>query len=30
MAATGHPSQRLHYVDPEAGRVTASYLVWLD
>jgi len=30
MAATGHPSQRLHFVDPEAGRVTASYLVWLD
>jgi len=30
MAATGHPSQRLHFVDPEKGRVTASYLIWLD
>ena len=30
VAAKGHPSQRLHYVDPDAGRVTASYLVWLD
>lgn len=30
VAATGRPSQRLHYVDPRAGRVTASYLVWLD
>jgi len=30
MAATGQPSQRLHYVDPDAGQVTASYLVWLD
>lgn len=30
VAATGRPSQRLHFVDPDAGRVTASYLVWLD
>lgn len=30
VAARGHPSQRLHYVDPDAGRVTASYTVWLD
>lgn len=30
VAARGHPSQRLHYVDPEAGRVTASYTIWLD
>lgn len=30
VAATGHPSQRLHFVDPDAGRVAASYLVWLD
>jgi len=29
MAATGQPSQRLHFVDPDAGAVTASYLVWL-
>ena len=30
MAATGRPSQRLHYVHPQAGRLTASHLVWLD
>lgn len=30
VAAKGHPSQRLHFVDPDAGRVTASYIVWLD
>jgi hypothetical protein len=30
VAATGRPSQRLHFVDPFGGRVTASYLVWLD
>lgn len=30
VAARGHPSQRLHYIDPEAGRVTASYTIWLD
>lgn len=30
VAARGHPSQRLHFVDPDAGRVSASYLVWLD
>lgn len=30
VAAKGRPSQRLHYIDPEAGRVAASYLVWLD
>ena len=30
MAATGKPSQRLHFVDPEAGQITASYLIWLD
>ncbi len=30
MAATGRPSQRLHFVDPDAGMVTAGYLVWLD
>jgi hypothetical protein len=29
MAATAIPSQRLHFVDPEAGRVTCSYKVWL-
>jgi len=30
MAATGRPSQRLHFVDPDEGQVTAGYLVWLD
>jgi hypothetical protein len=29
MAATGKPSQRLHFVDPEKGRTTAEYNVWL-
>lgn len=30
VAARGHPSQRLHFIDPAGGRVAASYLVWLD
>ena len=30
MAASGMPSQRLHFIDPEKGRVTAQYQVWLD
>jgi hypothetical protein len=30
LAASATPSQRLHFVDPERGRVTAEYLVWLD
>lgn len=30
MAASGMPSQRLHFVDPIKGRVTAQYQVWLD
>lgn len=30
VAATGKPSQRLNFVDPEKGRVTAEYVVWLD
>ena len=30
MAASGTPSQRLHFVDPERGRTTAQYVVWLD
>ena len=29
VAATGNPSQRLHFVDPNRGRVTAEYVVWL-
>jgi hypothetical protein len=30
MAAGGVPSQRLHFIDPERGRVTAQYQIWLD
>lgn len=29
VAATGVPSQRLHFVSPSHGRVTAEYVVWL-
>jgi hypothetical protein len=30
MAAGGVPSQRLHFIDPEKGRITAQYQIWLD
>lgn len=30
LAASATPSQRLHFIDPERGRVTAAYKVWLD
>lgn len=30
IAAVGQPSQRLHFIDPEKGRVAAEYVVWLD
>lgn len=30
LAASATPSQRLHFVDPIKGRVTAGYKVWLD
>ena len=30
MAAHGRPGQRLAFVDPRKGRVTADYLLWLD
>lgn len=30
LAASAIPSQRLHFVDPTKGRVTASYKIWLD
>lgn len=30
MAASATPSQRLHFIDPDKGRVTAAYKVWLD
>lgn len=30
MAAAGVPSQRLHFIDPDRGRVTSIHQVWLD
>ena len=30
LAASGVPSQRLHFVDAERGRTTAAYQIWLD
>lgn len=30
MGAHGRPSQRLHFVDPSRGRVSAEYVLWLD
>jgi hypothetical protein len=30
VAAVGKPSQRLMFVDPQKGRVTAEYVCWLD
>ena len=30
LAASATPSQRLHFIDTNKGRVTASYKVWLD
>jgi hypothetical protein len=30
MAASGVPSQRLHFIDPDRGRTTAQYIVYLD
>ena len=30
MASSAIPTQRLHFVDPERGRVTSSYKIWLD
>mgnify|MGYP006285656443 CR=1 FL=1 len=30
LAASATPSQRLHFIDPSKGRVTATYKVWLD
>jgi len=30
LASSGVPSQRLHFVNPDKGRVTAQYQVWLD
>lgn len=30
LAASAVPSQRLHFIDPVKGRVTAEYKIWLD
>lgn len=30
MAAAATPTQRLHFIDPVKGRVTAQYKVWID
>ena len=30
LASSAIPSQRLHFVDPVVGRVTAQYQVWLN
>ena len=30
LASNGEPSQRLHFVDPEKGRVTSEYRLWLE
>ena len=30
MASTALPAQRLHFVDPDRGRVTSQYKIWLD
>lgn len=30
VAATGTPGQRVNFINPDRGRVTAEYVVWLD
>ncbi len=30
LAAKGQPSQRLHFIDPEEGRVMSEHVLWLD
>jgi hypothetical protein len=30
IAAAGWPTQRLHFIDPEKGRVTSQHKIWLD
>ena len=30
MGAAAKPSQRLHFIDPDSGRVTAQYKIWLE
>ena len=29
LGTSAHPSQRLHFIDPIVGRVTAQYKIWL-
>ncbi len=30
LGSAAKPSQRLHFVDPDVGRVTSQYKVWLE
>jgi hypothetical protein len=30
LASSAVPSQRLHFIDPQEGRVTSQYQIWLD
>lgn len=30
IAATGTPGQRLHFIDPDRGRITSERILWLD
>jgi hypothetical protein len=30
LASSAIPSQRLHFIDPDEGRVTSQYQIWLD
>lgn len=30
LASAGLPTQRLHFIDPEKGRVTSQHKIWLD
>ena len=30
LASSGKPTQRLHFVDLEKGRVTSQHKIWLD
>ena len=30
LASNGEPSKRLHFIDPEKGRVTSEYRLWLE
>lgn len=30
LAAVSNPTQRLHFIDPNAGRVSSEHIIWLD